>query len=131
MGSVGRHVRASDVPLIVAAYPNVPSPDTGLTTLSDMSELRVVAEIATTPGSEGIVRDALSTLVSATREEEGCLSYELFESVAAPGTFFTIESWRAQADLDAHMHTDHIAAAFATAGEHLSAPPAIHPLKPV
>lgn len=96
-----------------------------------MSELRVIAEIVAKPGSEDIIRAALAQLVAATKAEDGCNSYELFESLAIAGTFFTLESWRSQADLDAHMQTDHVAAAFAVAGEHVAAAPEIHPLKPV
>lgn len=96
-----------------------------------MSELRVIAEISAKPGSEATIRTALAQLVDATQAEDGCHSYELFESAAKPGTFFTVESWRSQEDLDAHMQTDHVAAAFAVAADHVSAAPSIHPLTPV
>lgn len=96
-----------------------------------MSDLRVIAEIIAKPGSEDVIRGALSQLASATRSEDGCSTYELFESAAAPGTFFTLESWHGQVELDSHMQTDHVAAAFAVAAEHVAAAPAIHPLTPV
>ncbi|MEO7753493.1 MAG: putative quinol monooxygenase [Terracoccus sp.] len=96
-----------------------------------MTDLRVVAEIIAKDGSEDAIRSALSTLVTATLEEEGCVAYELFESNAKPGTFFTIETWRSQADLDAHMTSEHIATAFAAAGDHVASAPSIHPLSPV
>lgn len=96
-----------------------------------MPDLAVVALISAKPGSEDAVRAALTTLVPPTRQEEGCTSYALYESATAPGTFVTVESWRGQSDLDAHMASPHIAAAFAAAGEHLAAAPAIHALTPV
>lgn len=96
-----------------------------------MSDLRVVAEIIAKPGSEDGIRSALSTLAVATRAEEGCLAYEVFESDATAGTFFTIETWRGPEDLAAHLQTEHLATAFAAADGHVSGPPAIHPLKPV
>lgn len=96
-----------------------------------MSELRVVAEIVAKPGSEETIRTALAELTVATQSDEGCISYELFESAAVPGTFFTIESWANQESLDAHMQSPHIATAFAIAGDHVAAAPAIHPLMPV
>jgi quinol monooxygenase YgiN len=77
-----------------------------------MSELRVVATIPAKSGSE-----------------DGCVSYELFESAAAPGTFVTIETWRGQEELDAHMQSPHLQAALAAAGPLLDGAPAIHPLK--
>ncbi len=96
-----------------------------------MSELHVVATIPAKSGSEGTVRDALQTLVDATRGEDGCLAYDLYESASAPGTFVTVERWRGQEDLDAHMTTPHIATAFAAADGHLAGDVAIHPLAPV
>ncbi len=96
-----------------------------------MSDLPVVAVLVAKSGSEGAVRDALSALVGPTRQEDGCLAYELFESAAAPGTFVTVERWRAQADLDAHLQTTHVQQALAVAGEALAVPPGIHPLVPI
>jgi quinol monooxygenase YgiN len=96
-----------------------------------VAELSVVAVLTAKKGQEDVVRRALSGLVAPTREEEGCLAYELFESGAAPGVFVTQESWRGQDDLDAHMLTPHVAQAFASAGEALATAPGIHPLVPV
>lgn len=96
-----------------------------------MTELHVVATIPAKPGSEETVRALLTTLAAATREEEGCLAYDLFESGAAPGTFVTLERWRAQADLDAHLTTPHIAEAMTASADHLGGDIAIHPLSPV
>ena len=96
-----------------------------------MSELHVVASIPVTAEGTEAVRAALSTLAAATREEEGCVAYDLFESASAPGTFVTVERWRDQASLDAHMGTPHVAAAFAAAGDSLAGDVVIHPLIPV
>ena len=93
--------------------------------------LLVVATMTAKPGSETVVRDALRALAASSREEEGNVGYELYQSAADPTVFVTQEHWRGQADLDAHMQTPHVEQAFAVAGEHLAAPPAIHPLQPV
>lgn len=92
------------------------------------NEERVVATIIALAGSHDVVRAALVDLVAATRTEEGCVSYELFESAAAAGTFITIETWRSAADLAEHMTTPHIAAALTAVDGHLAQPPGIHPL---
>ena len=96
-----------------------------------MSDLQVVATIPASPEAADQVRTALQTLAVATREEEGCLSYDLFESASTPGTFVTVERWTGSAALDAHMATPHVAAAFAAAGDALTGEVAIHPLRPV
>lgn len=96
-----------------------------------MSALPVVAVIAAKPGSGAEVRAALESLVGPSRAEDGCLGYDLFESASAPGTFVTVELWRTQVDLDAHLQTPHIGAALSATGDHLATPPDIHPLVPV
>ena len=96
-----------------------------------MSDLQVVATIPAKPEAADAVREALTTLAEATRAEEGCLAYDLFESGSTPGTFVTVERWTDTAALDAHMATPHVAAAFAAAAGALSGEVAIHPLQPV
>ena len=96
-----------------------------------MSDLQVVATIPAKPEAADAVREALTTLAEATRAEEGCLAYDLFESASTPGTFVTVERWTGSAALDAHMATPHVAAAFAAAAGALSGEVAIHPLQPV
>ena len=93
--------------------------------------LSVVAVITAKPGSEDAVREAMQGLVAPTRAEEGCLSYSLSESVAAPGTFITVEEWSDPSDLDKHMETEHIQGALAVLGSELAVAPAIHPLTPL
>lgn len=93
--------------------------------------VHVVAVITARPGAEDAVRTALEALVPPTRAEPGCLSYELAESLASPGTFVTTEEWSDPSDLDAHLATEHVQTALATVGEQLAAPPAIHPLRPI
>ena len=68
-----------------------------------MSDLQVMATIPVKAEAVEQVRPALQALVEATRGEEGCLAYDLFESGAAPGTFVTLERWRDADALDAHM----------------------------
>jgi quinol monooxygenase YgiN len=96
-----------------------------------MADLQVVAVITAKAGSEKLVGDALSALVAPTRSEAGCSSYELSVSLADPATFISVETWRSQDDLDAHLQTPHVQQALATAGDHLAAAPAIHPLSNV
>lgn len=96
-----------------------------------MSELHVVATIPVKPEHVEALSGALTQLAEATREEAGCLAYDLYESAASAGVFVTVERWTDQAALDAHMKTPHVAAAFAAAGDALAGEVAIHPLVPV
>jgi quinol monooxygenase YgiN len=94
-----------------------------------MPNLEVVAVITAKPGSESTVEQALRALVGPSRRDHGCLSYELFESNSAPGTFVTIEKWQSQEDIDAHMASSHLADVIAAAGDHFDGFPAIHTLR--
>lgn len=96
-----------------------------------MPDLNVVAVLTAKPGSESAMRDALESLVAPTRAEEGCISYDLYTSAIDAATFITVETWRGQDDLDAHMQTTHIQEALAAASDAFSAAPAIHPLVPL
>ena len=103
-----------------------------MTTLPDGGQpLRVVATIPTKPEAAETVRAGLAELAHATRREEGCLAYDVFESQSAPGTFVTIEAWRHPSDLDAHKESPHLAAALALLTDTLTGDVAIHPLAPL
>ena len=93
--------------------------------------LHVVATLPTDPASAEEVRAALVKLGAATLGEEGCYAYDVYESQSTPGVFVTVEAWRGQADLDAHMKTPHIAEAFTVLGDALTDKVAVHPLTPV
>jgi quinol monooxygenase YgiN len=93
--------------------------------------LRVVATIPIDPARARDAADALSALAAASREEEGCYAYDVYESTAAPGVFVTVEAWRSQADMDAHMGTPHIATAFEVLGPAIAGEIGLHPLRAI
>lgn len=96
-----------------------------------MSDLHVVATIPVKPEFADELRPVIATLAEATRGEEGCIAYDAYESQSAPGVFVTVETWRAQDDLDAHMKTDHIATALGALEGKGAGDIAIHPLSAV
>ncbi len=59
------------------------------------------------------------------------MSYDLFESTSAPGTFVVVEVWKDQHALDTHMKSDHMREPPARSAPTLAAAPGIHPLRPV
>lgn len=93
-----------------------------------MSDLHVVATIPVKPEFVDELRPVIATLAEATRAEEGCLAYDAYESQAAPVVFVTVETWRDQADLDAHLQTPHIAAALGALDGKAAGDVAIRPL---
>jgi quinol monooxygenase YgiN len=87
--------------------------------------IHILAKITAQPQAAAAVRDALVELVGHSRKEVGCVSYALYQRGDDPAQFQTVEEWRDAAAADAHMTTPHIAAALATAGPLLAAPPEI------
>ena len=54
------------------------------------------------------IRAALE-MARATRQEEGCLSYDFWADLERPGVFRVFEEWRDQAALSLHFETPHMA----------------------
>lgn len=77
-----------------------------------MSEkkLTVVATFQARPGKESELRAALAALVGPTRQEAGCLNYDLHQSPDHPAKFLFHENWTSKSHLDAHLQSAHIKA---------------------
>ena len=80
----------------------------------------VVAGTITLDAAQRPAADAaFERMRTATLQEPGCLAYEAYLDRNDPGRVFIFERWRAQADLDAHFATPHMAefgAAIASCG---------------
>lgn len=72
--------------------------------------LTVVAEILAKPGKENEVRKHLLGFIDPTRQEEGCVQYDLHESTENPGHFIFYENWTSREMLDKHSKSPHIQA---------------------
>ena len=85
----------------------------------------VLARITVQPGASAQAATILETLVSQSRQEAGCLSYELYQQVEYPHVFQTVEVWQDAAAAQAHMNTPHLTAAVAAATPIFAMPPEI------
>jgi len=85
----------------------------------------VIAQIKARPGQEEKVKDALLALIPPTRQEPGCLNYDLHRADDDPARFLFHENWQSKADLDAHLQKPHLQAFLARADELLAEPPSI------
>lgn len=97
----------------------------------DMSELYVVATIPAKPEHADAIRAAMEHVATESRKEAGCISYDVYESQAVPGTFITMERWVDMAAMNLHMETPHVAAAIAASDGALTGDVVIHPLTAV
>jgi len=73
--------------------------------MNDQVVLHVTMEAV--DGHEDELRDQLNALVAPTREEAGCLEYNLHRDPEHPGNFMFYERFVNQAALDAHIATAH------------------------
>jgi quinol monooxygenase YgiN len=76
----------------------------------DETALRVVARIKAKAENVEQVRELLSTQVGPTRNEPGCLKYELLQNRDDPTDFTFVEEWTSVAALENHSASDHIKA---------------------
>jgi len=75
------------------------------------NSLRVVARIKARPDTIDDVRRLLSGLIEPTRQEPGCVKYELLQNRQDPTDFTFVEEWNGDSAFNNHFTTDHIQAA--------------------
>jgi len=73
-----------------------------------MKNVTVVATFQAKPGKEAELQKALISLVAPTRQEAGCLNYDLHRQPEDPAKFLFHENWTSKAHLDAHLKNTHL-----------------------
>lgn len=71
--------------------------------------LTVVAKVISKEGQSKAVGEELYKLIAPTLKEEGCVNYDLHQSIEDENIFIFHENWTSEGHLDAHLATDHIA----------------------
>jgi quinol monooxygenase YgiN len=74
---------------------------------------------------------AFAKAVKPTRQEKGCLAYQLNRQADAPNNYLVYERWKDLAALEAHLKSKHITTLLGEIHELMSAPPEMHVLLPV
>jgi quinol monooxygenase YgiN len=69
--------------------------------------IKVVAKNKVNADKLETILSLYEELVQATRKEEGCIVYELFQDVEDSSVLTMIEEWEDKASLDQHMKTEH------------------------
>lgn len=87
--------------------------------------VRVIAQLVALPGRQEELKSILADLVEPTRQEQGCLLYQLLQNQSDPNEFVFIEEWESQAMLEAHLISPHINQADAKLDGVLAAEPDI------
>jgi quinol monooxygenase YgiN len=90
-----------------------------------MPVITVVATVRAKPGCEEKMKNALLELVEPTHRENGCINYDLHQSIEEKGVFVFHENWQSKADLDRHMKAPHFLACVAKCKDWFAAEPEI------
>lgn len=72
------------------------------------TNIRVVARIVALPETVEPLKSVLIALIEPTRQEEGCITYELLQNCDNPTDFTFVEEWKSQELLNAHLASAHI-----------------------
>jgi len=67
-----------------------------------MSQITIVAHIRTRADQVSLVQSELEKMVASTRQEPGCLQYDLHRDNQDPAHFVMLESWASPEHLQAH-----------------------------
>lgn len=84
--------------------------------------LTVIAKIVAKPDTIETVKQELLALVAPSRTDEGCVNYDLHQSIDDPAVFVFHENWTSKAMLESHLQTPHLSAFAAKAGGLLAQP---------
>lgn len=79
----------------------------------------LIATITARPGQGEAVEAGLRQLVEASRQESGCLQYDLHRQREHAEQFVMIEQWQSEAALDEHRNAAHYLHFGKTFGEQL------------
>jgi quinol monooxygenase YgiN len=72
-----------------------------------MSKVTVVAKVVAQTDAVEAVKAELLKLVPLTRQESGCIEYNLHQDNLDPAVFIFYETWESAAALQQHILTDH------------------------
>jgi quinol monooxygenase YgiN len=72
-----------------------------------MSTVSVVARLQAKTGMEDQVRRECFALIAPSRMDEGCITYDLYQSMDDPTVFVFIENWLSREHVEKHLEMPH------------------------
>lgn len=75
-----------------------------------MSKVILVAKLKAKPEHIDSVKAGLQALVAPTRQEKGCIKYDLHQDQKDPAVFIFIEEWESAEHLQNHSKAAHVKA---------------------
>ena|SRR5947209_9518416 len=89
------------------------------------TRITVFARIKAKQGMADQVKERLLALIPPTREEDGCIIYELHQSADDETLFMFYENWASRAALEAHLKQPHLEETVRATSDLLAEPPLI------
>lgn len=89
------------------------------------STVRVVARLVALPNKIEELKSLLLSIIEPTRQEPGCIQYQLLQNLSDPTDFTFVEEWDSHAALDAHLASPHLQAGIERLNGLVAAPPDI------
>lgn len=93
------------------------------------SSVFVVAHVYAKPENKDAMFALFEKLVAATREEPGCIKYDLHQDLSDETHFTFIEEWQSTEALQSHFQTSHFKANGAAIKDMIARPVQINQLK--
>jgi quinol monooxygenase YgiN len=73
-----------------------------------MPNLTIVADIIAKPNQVDFLKSELEKLINATRQEAGCVQYDLHQDNNDPAHFLFFENWESRDHWQTHMNSPHL-----------------------
>lgn len=102
-----------------------------LPTRQETTEVWLMPVFIAKAGHEADLQEALHSLQTLSRKDQGCLEYTVFSDGQRPGTFVLFECWARDEDLEAHNEEDHVKEFVKEVDRLLAVPFSVTPLRPL
>lgn len=73
----------------------------------NLDSIVIMAVLTSKPGMKDNLNKVLQQMVAPSRKEEGCITYDLHQSLDDPGTFTFYEVWESEKAIQAHIVSKH------------------------
>jgi len=70
-------------------------------------QLVVVIDEKIKEGQLGAFMDYMRDMIALTKQEDGCIAYDIYEAIDGSGEVVMVEIWASQEAFDEHCKTDH------------------------
>lgn len=69
--------------------------------------ITIIAKSTLLPNNQAKYLSLATTLVEKSRQEPGCISYDMYQDIRDENTFIFMEVWKDEAAIEKHNMSDH------------------------